>query len=83
MISDKALTTPTNTQHLMELKEFVSKAQETDLPLLQERMTQAGSRCVSHFTPVHTSESMWGDRDTIKKKNFRKIMSLTVLCNKG
>jgi len=44
LIADKALTTPTNTQHLMELKEFVSKAQEKDLPDLQERMMEAGQR---------------------------------------
>ena len=44
MIADKALTTPTNTQHLMELKEFVSNAREKELPMLQDRMMEAGSR---------------------------------------
>lgn len=44
LIADKALTTPTNTQHLMELKEFVEKAEQKDLVDLEQRMTEAWHR---------------------------------------
>ena len=44
MIADKALTTPTNTQQLMELKEFVEKAEEKDLVDLEGRMALAWHR---------------------------------------
>ncbi len=43
-IVDKALTTPSNTQHLMELKEFVEKAEEKDLVELEEKMVEARHR---------------------------------------
>lgn len=44
VIADKALTTPTNTQHLMELKEIMVKATEKDLPLLEEKMVESRHR---------------------------------------
>jgi dynein heavy chain len=44
MIADKALTTPTDTQQLMELKEFVEKAEEKDLVELGDRMALAWHR---------------------------------------
>ena len=44
VIADKALTTPTDTQQLMELKEFVEKAEERDLIELEERLVQAWHR---------------------------------------
>lgn len=44
MIADKALTTPTDTQHLMELKEFVEKAEEKDLVDLEQRQAMAWHR---------------------------------------
>ncbi len=44
MIADKALTTPTDTQQLMELKEFVEKAEEKDLVELEDRMALAWHR---------------------------------------
>ena len=46
LIADKALTTPINTQHLMELKQFVRTAEEKDLPILQDKMLEAGNRGV-------------------------------------
>ena len=44
VIADKALTTPTDTQQLMELKEYVEKAEEKDLIDLEERMALAWHR---------------------------------------
>ena len=52
-ITDKALTTPTNTQHLMELKEFIQKAEEKDLVELDERMVEA-----RHRSEVHTERDV-------------------------
>ncbi len=44
MIADKALTTPTNTQHLMELKETMMRAEEKELPILEEKMIESRHR---------------------------------------
>lgn len=44
LIADKALTTPTDTQQLMELKEFVENAEEKDLVDLEARMAEAWHR---------------------------------------
>ena len=44
VITDKALTTPTNTQHLMELKEFMVKAENESLVDLEQRMAIAKHR---------------------------------------
>lgn len=43
-IADLALTTPTNTQHLMELKEAMVEADSKELPLLEEKMVEARHR---------------------------------------
>ena len=48
-IADKALTTPTDTQQLMELKEYVEKAEEKDLIDLEERMALAWHRSAKKF----------------------------------
>lgn len=45
-ITDKALTTPINTHHLMELKEFMQKAEEKDLIELEEKMVEAKHRSI-------------------------------------
>lgn len=55
MIADRALTTPTNTQHLMELKEFVEKAEAKDIIELGERMLEARHRLVKHASRNHLS----------------------------
>ena len=44
LIADKALTTPTDTQTLMELTEFVEKAEEKDLVDLEKRQAIAWHR---------------------------------------
>ena len=49
VIADKALTTPTDTQQLMELKEYVEKAEEKDLIDLEERMALAWHRSAKFF----------------------------------
>ena len=43
-IADRALTTPTSTQHLMELKEYMEKAEAKDVVELTERMSEARHR---------------------------------------
>lgn len=43
-IADMALTTPTNTQHLMELKEAMIEAESKELPVLEEKMIEARHR---------------------------------------
>ena len=52
MIADKALTTPTDTQQLMELKEFVEKAEEKDLMELEDRMALAWHRSGKKFNII-------------------------------
>ena len=47
-IADRALTTPTSTQHLMELKEYMEKAEAKDVVELTERMSEARHR----YTPT-------------------------------
>lgn len=44
-IADKALTTPTDTEHLMALKEEISTATEKTLPQLETRVIEARHRC--------------------------------------
>ena len=46
-IADRALTTPTSTQHMMELKEYMEKAEAKDVVELTERMSEARHR----YTP--------------------------------
>ena len=43
-IADKALTTPTDTEHLMALKEEMSAATEKTLPQLETRVIEARHR---------------------------------------
>jgi dynein heavy chain len=52
-ISDKALTTPNNTQQLMELKEYIDGVKNKELPLLDDKIIQAKQRIqflVAHST---------------------------------
>ena len=44
LIADKALTTPTDTEHLMTLKEEIAKAVEKTLPELETRIIEARHR---------------------------------------
>ena len=44
VIADKALTTPTNTEHLMALKEEIDKVVEKTLPELDTRIIEARHR---------------------------------------
>ncbi|XP_034417782.1 dynein heavy chain 7, axonemal [Cyclopterus lumpus] len=40
-IAEKALSTPTDTQTLMELKDFISKVETTEMPLLEQRLADS------------------------------------------
>ena len=60
-ITDKALTTPTNTSHLMELKAFVEQAEKKDLCALEGMMEQAMHHMeflISHSTMTHSEMRM-------------------------
>ena len=52
MIADRALSTPANTEQLMELKQFMVKAEEKDLVQLGERMLEARHRSGPAPPPV-------------------------------
>ncbi|CAI8004188.1 Dynein heavy chain 7, axonemal [Geodia barretti] len=54
-IADKALTTPTDTEHLMALKEEMSAATEKTLPQLETRVIEARHRV--EFLLEHTTVS--------------------------
>ena len=43
-ISEKALTTPINTDHLMELKEYVERVEEKDFLVIEQRMMDSMGR---------------------------------------
>ena len=45
-IAYKALTTPTNTENLVELRDYVQNAREKELPELEIRMLEARHRSV-------------------------------------
>ena len=44
VIADKALTTPTDTEHLMDLKEEIAAVTEKTLPQLETRVVEARHR---------------------------------------
>uniref|UniRef100_G3NCJ3 Dynein axonemal heavy chain 7 n=1 Tax=Gasterosteus aculeatus aculeatus TaxID=481459 RepID=G3NCJ3_GASAC len=46
-IAEKALTTPTDTQKLIELKAFISKVRTTEIPLLERRLAKSATQLVS------------------------------------
>ncbi|XP_024258908.2 dynein axonemal heavy chain 7 isoform X2 [Oncorhynchus tshawytscha] len=43
-IADNALSTPPNTQELMELKAFVDKVEATEMPLLETKLSESKTR---------------------------------------
>lgn len=43
-IAERALTTPNNTEQLMELKEYIQQVQTKDMLVLEDRMIQAKQR---------------------------------------
>ncbi|XP_063744092.1 dynein axonemal heavy chain 7 [Eleginops maclovinus] len=43
-IAEKALSTPSDTQELMELKVYMSKMQTSELPLLEQRLTDSNTQ---------------------------------------
>lgn len=45
-IAEKALTTPANTEQLMELKEYMEKVQQTEMLKLEKKMDEARQRWV-------------------------------------
>ena len=46
IIADRALTTPTNTEHLMTLKEEIATVMEKTLPELETKIIEARHRWV-------------------------------------
>ncbi|KAM7380824.1 hypothetical protein PAMP_004096 [Pampus punctatissimus] len=43
-IAEKALSTPPDTQKLMELKAYMNKVETTDMPLLEQRLTDSNTQ---------------------------------------
>ena len=43
-IAEKALTTPANTDHLMELKEYIEKVEDKEIFVLEQRMVDSMNR---------------------------------------
>ena len=54
VIADKALTTPTDTEHLITLKEEIAAVVEKTLPELETKVIEARHR-YTHVTIQHTS----------------------------
>ena len=52
-IAEKALTTPANTDHLMELKEYIEKVEEKDIFDLEQQMVESMTRL--KFLIEHTT----------------------------
>ena len=52
-IAEKALTTPANTDHLMELKEYIEKVEEKDIFDLEAKMVESMNRL--KFLIEHTT----------------------------
>lgn len=52
-IAEKALTTPANTDHLMELKEYIEKVEEKDIFDLEQKMVESMNRL--KFLIEHTT----------------------------
>ncbi|XP_074551174.1 dynein axonemal heavy chain 7 [Halichoeres trimaculatus] len=46
MIAEKALSTPPDTQKLMELKVFMNKVKSTEMPLLEQRIVDSNSQLI-------------------------------------
>ena len=60
VIADKALTTPTNTEHLMALKEEIDKVVEKTLPELDTRIIEARHRyCNTYIYIVCGCVAVW------------------------
>ena len=70
-VADKALTTPTDTAHLMELKEYIENVRNKELHRMEERvidsrkrvLTLAGLMSFSHVDMQRNAETLkWLDR---------------------
>lgn len=60
VIADKALTTPTDTEHLMTLKEEIVKVVETTLPELETRIIEARHRYIHVHIWTHAQLALHG-----------------------
>ena len=56
-ITEKALTTPMNTNHLMELKEYMEKVEEKDIFVIEQKMVNSMGRLkiLSEYPLIVTS----------------------------
>lgn len=66
-VADKALTTPTNTTQLYELKEYVEKVRNKDLQSMEDRVMKARNRLLTlaELMPF-THADMMKNRETLK-----------------
>ena len=66
-VADKALTTPANTTHLYELKEYVEKVRSKELQSMEDRVLKARNRLLTlaELMPF-THADMMKNRETLK-----------------
>ena len=66
-VADKALTTPTNTSHLYELKEYIEKVRSKELQGMEDRVLKSRNRLLTlaELMPF-THADMMKNRETLK-----------------
>ena len=66
-VADKALTTPTDTSHLYELKEYIEKVQSKELQGMEDRILKSRNRLLTlaELMPF-THADMMKNRETLK-----------------
>lgn len=88
MISERALTTPTSTEQLYQLKEEMEKTQEKILPLLQEKCKQCMQKYmfVSDYmqispivTKLQTQAVQWSRKIPYVMEEHRAIIASNIL----
>lgn len=66
-VADKALTTPTDTSHLYELKEYIEKVRSKELQGMEDRVLKSRNRLLTlvELMPF-THADMMKNRETLK-----------------
>ena len=66
-VADKALTTPTDTSHLYELKEYIEKVRSKELQGMEDRVLKSRNRLLTlvELMPF-THTDMMKNRETLK-----------------
>ena len=84
MIAEKALTTPANTEQLIELKEFIDKVEKETIFVLEKRLIEAKNRLTflvdyASFSPaemrLNSNTFMWHSRMAAIFEEHKLIIS--------